>query len=291
MWRFIQFADTHLGGNTDGVGNHRLIRTLMPGVIGCLRQDIQELRPEFLVPTGDITSIQTRDAMFAARDLLDSLRTPYLPVGGNSDFQLEQSRSWFVDAFQAWLPIRDTVYSVTHRGVHFCILDPWWRWPDGTLCPFAGSEEGDYSWGLPPHQIDWLKHNLNAHSTLPTIIVCHVPTTPLPARFCREGSVDRGSLWNGELFLDQVMRHKQVKAIFSGHSHINYVERINGLTQVVTGALLEYPVEYRDIHVGNDGLEIHTRGLSDATYAARSLVEGMEWTAGEPADRTATIAF
>ncbi len=72
---------------------------------------------------------------------------------------------------------------------------------------------------------------------------------------------------------------------------MHFIEVRDGITHVCTGALPEYPTEYRDICVYEDRMEVTTRGLSDASFAARSLIPGNEWTAGEPEDRTATISL
>ena len=84
MWRFVQISDQHLGSQIDGQWNNRFLCSMMPDVIRCLKRDLTGLQPEFILATGDLSSQQTRDAMFAARDLLDSLGFPYYPMGGQS---------------------------------------------------------------------------------------------------------------------------------------------------------------------------------------------------------------
>ena len=297
MWRFVQITDPHLGSQRDGVWNNGFICTMMPDVIRCLRGDLAELDPEFILATGDISSHQTRDAMFAARDLMDSLGYPYYPMGGNHDFVVKDSRAWFVEAFHAHLPEKRTYYSFDHNNLHFAVLDPWWKWADGTLSEVSEeiiavrqqrSLEGA-RWEVPEHQLEWLNADLKENSGTATIVASHFPAVPIPERMIRPGMQNGGCLENGQILIDLLKRHPQVKAIFSGHVHLHFVERLNGLTQVCTGALPEYPTEYREIHVYADRLEVYTKGLSDTSYAARSLIPGKSWTAGEPQDRMTTI--
>lgn len=59
--------------------------------MACLAKDLKALAPDFILATGDIVSKQTREAMFEARDLMDSLGIPYYPMGGNHDFVLQDS--------------------------------------------------------------------------------------------------------------------------------------------------------------------------------------------------------
>ena len=113
MWRFVHLTDPHLGSQVDGEWNNKFLCTMMPEVMECVRKDLAEIKPDFILPTGDLASKQTREAMFEARDLMDALDTPYYPMGGNHDFVLEASRGWFLDAFEKWLILRRV--SVGHK--------------------------------------------------------------------------------------------------------------------------------------------------------------------------------
>ena len=297
MWRFVHISDPHLGSQTDGQWNNRFLCTMMPDVMRCLKRDLAKLKPDFLLVTGDIASQQTRDAMFAARDLMDGLGFPYYPMGGNHDFAMETSREWFLEAFYAHLPDQDTVYSFTHKNLHFCVLDPWWQWKDASLCPFSEKSVADSldvaasgaQWAVPPHQFAWLEEDLDSHKYLPAIIAAHYPAIPIPPRLVRPGIKDAGHLTNGSLLIEVLQQHPQVKAIMTGHIHMHCIESWDGITHVGTGALPEFPAEYRDVHVYDDRIEVHTCSLSDPSFAARSLIPGKDWTAGESGDRATVI--
>lgn len=299
MWRFVHLTDPHLASSRDGEWNNLFLCSMMPEVMRVLRHDLAQLQPEFILATGDIVSTQTREAMFEARDEMDSLGVPYWPMGGNHDFVLQESREWFLTAFQHRLPQRSTYYSFTHRNLHFCVLDAWWLWADGSLCEvspktIAASMDTGLAgarWAVPPEQFAWLEQDLSAHADVPTIVAVHYPATPLPKRLIRPGLRDGGSLENGELLLQLLTQHPHVFAIFSGHQHMHVIERTAGITQVVTGALPEFPTEYREVRVFADHVEIVTHGLSDPQYALRSLIPGRESTAGEPQDRHARVMF
>ena len=299
MWRFVQVSDTHLGSQRDGRWNNLFVCSMMPDVIRCLKRDLAALQPEFILATGDISSNQTRDGMFAARDLMDSLGFPYYPMGGNHDFVYPESRDWFREAFHAHLPTGQTYYSFDHKNLHFALLDPWWVWSDGKLSEVceravARSQEADLvgtGWAVPEEQLEWLDKDLAAHASTVTIVATHYPAIPIPDRLRRPEMKDGGYLSNGDELIRLLGRHPQVKAVVAGHVHMHFIERVNGLTHVTTGALPEYPTEYRDIQVHDDRLEIVTKGLSDTSFAGRSLTSGNDWTAGQPQDRTATIRF
>ena len=302
MWRFVHLSDPHLASERDGEWNNRFLCSMMPEVMACLSRDLGGLGPDFILATGDIVSRQTREAMFEARDLMDSLGVPYYPMGGNHDFVVPESREWFLEAFAHCLPVQETVYSFTHKNLHFCVLDAWWLWGDGTVSEVSEVSEASVSanldeslegarWIVPPHQFEWLEKDLRAHSELSTVIAVHYPLVPIPARMERPGFMNGGCLENGDFLLDLLRKHSQVKVVFSGHVHMHFIDRLGGLTQVVTGALPEYPTEYRDVRVYGDRLEIETVGLSDPSFAAGSLMAGKEWTSGGAQERTATISL
>jgi 3',5'-cyclic AMP phosphodiesterase CpdA len=299
MWRFIQISDPHLGSQLDGVWNNGFLCSMMPDVMRCLKRDLADRSIDFILVTGDIASNKSSDAVFAARDLLDSLGYPYFPMGGNHDFVIEESRQWFLEAFHAHLPEKSTFYSFTHKNLHLCVLDPWWKWSDGTLSEVseetvAARQHLDLTgarWAVPPHQLEWLAEDLKKHRELATIVTTHFPAVPIPKRLHHPGMRDGGCLDNGSELTQLLREFPQVKAIFSGHAHVHYIESNNGLTHVTTGALPEYPTEYREVQVFDDRLEVTTKGLSDTSFAARSLIPGNGWTAGEAQDRSTTIAL
>ncbi|MCC6695367.1 MAG: metallophosphoesterase [Candidatus Hydrogenedentes bacterium] len=289
MWRFVQVSDPHFAALSDGCGNNLMIHALMPEVAICLKNDLKVLDPDFVLVTGDLAAYQSRDAVYAARDLLDALQLPYYPLGGNQDFIMPRSRAWFVEAYHAHLPTGETYYSFTHENLHVCALDPWWEWEDGTLCAHRDGSSRIFRWALPPHQIEWLREDLDTHRDVATIVTLHYPLLPLPARLRRLRMLEPGYLRNGEMLRKVLAEYPQVAAVFSGHAHMHYVVEDGGITHVVTGALAEYPVEYREIEVHEDRLEVTTRGLSDKSFATRSLVLDNTWPSGQPQDRSVTI--
>ena len=124
MWRFVQISDPHLGSQTDGEWNNRFLYSMMPDVIRCLKRDLAGLQPDFILATGDLSSQQTRDAMFAARDLMDSLGFPYYHLGGNHDFLNAKTRSWFLEAFHAHLE----KHGIPHEAAIFDGSHDWNSW-------------------------------------------------------------------------------------------------------------------------------------------------------------------
>ncbi len=299
MWRFVQISDPHLGSNSDGRWNNNFVCTMMPDVMGCLRRDLARLKPDFILATGDLASQPTRDAMFVARDFMDWLGYPYYPMGGNHDFVVEESRDWFREAFHAHLPSPEMHYSFDHENLHFCVLDPYWIWSDGSLHGYSEKYVDELMqtvndrphWMVPETQLAWLEEDLKRNASKPTIIASHYPAVPIPERTLRPGIMNAGELDNGGEVIEVLKRHPQVRAVLSGHFHMNLVVQEGGLTHVITSALPEYPTEYRDVCVYEDRMEIKSVGLSDPSFSTRSLRPGGSFTAGQPCDRLVTISL
>lgn len=297
MWRFVHLSDPHLASERDGEWNNRFLCSMMPEVMACLARDLRKIAPDFILATGDIASQQTREAMLSARDLMDSLGFPYYPMGGNHDFVLPDSRAWFLEAFAHQLPAEATYYAFEHKNLRFLVLDPWWLWSDGTLSQIsertvAARMDRDLKgarWVVPPDQLAWLEAELQQKPEMPVLIAVHFPVLRIPDRLRRPDLRDGGCLENGDQFLDLLAEYPQVRAIFSGHVHLHFMEAQKGITQVVTGALPEYPVEYRVVEVHDDYLGISTHGLSDGEFARRSLIAEKHWTRGESQDRQAVV--
>ncbi|MFO7774178.1 MAG: metallophosphoesterase [Candidatus Hydrogenedentota bacterium] len=293
MWRFLQISDLHFGDTPYSYAINYSMHRQIPEIMHCLRKDAPQLEPDFLVATGDLTNQGGYDAVFAGRDLLDFLDLPYYPLGGDADFRDPESRTWFIEAYSGHLPLADTVYSFTHKNLHFCVLDPWRLWPDGSLAPIMTDEKTDEDvWAIPPHQLHWLEDDLRSHQYIATVVLLHYPVLPIPERVNPyDHGNRRGRIVKEHLLLDLLANHEQVKLLLTGHTHYHCIRSHRGLTEISTGAMVEYPVEYRDFHVYDDRIEVYTHGLSEGRFAQQSLIEGREWPSGSAGDRENVIAL
>ena len=296
-WHFVHLSDPHLSSTHDGVWNSRFLCTMMPDLMARLGEDLRALRPDFLLVTGDIVSVKTREGMLAARDGLESLGVPYYPLGGNHDFVLPESREWFLEAFEHRLPERRTFYGFEHRNLRFHVLDAWWEWLDGELHPVPqdkSAEEMDEDlkglrWGIPGEQFAWLEERLSRPFAGADVVAVHYPSVRVPDRLRFEGFRDGGALVNGERLLALMDRFPRARAVFSGHVHVHFAETLGQVTQVTTGSLPEYPSEYRVVRVFEDRMEAVATPLSDLSFARRSFLPGRELAAGQPQDRSVVI--
>lgn len=287
--RFAQISDLHLGGA--GTGNWPN-RTLLDHAAVLTGEVIAALNaaPDFVVVTGDLTEHGDARGFALARALLDRLRMPYYVVPGNHDVLPPDARDHFRAAFVGRLS-GERLFGAWEAGGVRCVgLDPWWHHPDD------GEREawstGHHAAALPTEQLRWLAAELRAHPRQPTLVFLHYPLVPIAARFRVHRPQDAGHLQNGAAVLSLLGGHPQVRAVFCGHQHFHQITREptagGGLLHCQLGAMVEYPLAWREVTVDARWLTIATRPAPAGELRARSLA-GAPWVCGDEEDRAARI--
>ena len=85
--------------------------------------------------------------------------------------------------------------------------------------------------------------DLGVHEGQPAIVACHYPAIGIPERMRRPGMADAGCLENGGDLIAVLRNHPNVRAMFSGHLHMNIIEFVESVMHVTTSALPEFPTE------------------------------------------------
>lgn len=135
-------------------------------------------------------------------------------------------------------------YSFDRGGVHFVVLDANYR-SDSDSDPYA---PGNYSWNVnyvPPGQRAWLEADLAA-TDLPTLVFCHYRLDAAGGDYAVNNAAAVRSI---------LETSGKVKAVFTGHQHINGLQRVNGIPYCLMMAMTEgqYPTTaYALISVRSD---------------------------------------
>ncbi|MFZ1306389.1 MAG: metallophosphoesterase, partial [Ferruginibacter sp.] len=148
-FRFAFLSDTHIG-SPDGKAEEDLRRTV---------QDINNSNDiEFVVITGDITELGTREELPRAKKILDSLKLKYYIIPGNHDVGWSESGGMdFISTFGS------DRFAFDHRGIRFiaCSSGPYVRMSDGHI---------------PRDAMTWMKNILDTtHVNMPVIFLNHYP--------------------------------------------------------------------------------------------------------------------
>ena len=196
-----------------------------------------EVRPDFLIHTGDISEGGDILSLKQAKSLLGKLNCPYYTVMGDhdlgcsySDFNRDRSNCNYAKAFGK------RCSSFDHKGWHVIVL------------------------GIYPNQeeLDWLRNNLARSKECPTILATH-----------RLVVADKFTCWLGKKYSgcsmimpkakeveDILKNYSNVKMVLSGHIHSNFRWNRDGVSFISTAALAEVPHQFRLFRVYPDKIKI-----------------------------------
>ena len=214
----------------------------------------QEIKPDFLIHTGDLTERGKLSNLKKVKELLDRLNCPYYPVMGDHDLggysysNFNRSDCDYVKVFG------QRSYSFDYQNWHIIILS---IYPDD-------------------EELNWLKNDLSENAEKPVIFATH-----------RLVITDRFTLWLAKKYLGvellmpraeeviTILKNCQnvnpvrnsskdslsgisngVKVVLSGHCHSNFRWDRYGISFISTAALLEVPHQFRFFQVYRDRIVI-----------------------------------
>lgn len=131
------------------------------------------------------------------------------------------------------LGLKERYYSFDHDAWHFVVLDD-----------IQPAEDRDYIVKLDDEQFVWLKDDLAAHKSRPTVILSHAPILGVAAYF--DGNNNLGGDWkisgsnvhiDAPRFKSLFKKNPQVKLCLSGHTHLIDQVLYNGVQYANDGAV------------------------------------------------------
>ena len=316
--RFAVISDTHFfapGRGHDSVWWNRALHTRTGEIGECLVKTIAALTPDFVIHCGDITGRCDMENWHSGMVVMDRLPCPWYGVIGNHDTWYPGVREAFSAHFG--LPRDRCFHAKILGGVCFVFLDCcYWQADDGTFSAWLDKELFDSGriegMSIPPEELQWLESLLEEVRDLPVCLVSHAPLgfKPLyPARTLPKGesavpegtpllAFNRACGRTGDIVNRADVRHllkkfDSVKLAVSGHVHINDLHTEDGIAFIQTGAMREWPFEFRMIDVKDGIASVTTHGLNNSAFKDESFVKewGNSWIAGEAAEREFSVAL
>ena len=232
--RFGAFADSHYA---EMVYGNRHCQDSTAKLSACLER-YRERDLDFVICLGDlIDKAEDRDTelgyLTRMREVLAGFSGDKHCVVGNHDVAT-LTKGEFLEHCG---PGRPAFYSFDLKGVHFVVLDG--------NCHEDGSDfsAGNFSWDeawLAETQLEWLRRDLAAAHSLPTIVFCH---ENLDHQLWNE-SLDPHVLRNAEQVRELLEAAGNVRAVIQGHYHPGRFATQNSIAYVslramVVGAGLE----------------------------------------------------
>ncbi len=248
LFVFAAVADPHVVEESrSGHDDARYLKALTIS-LKLLRNSVQDInghRPpvDFVIVLGDISDHGYLRELQLAKAVLDSLSPPYYPVRGNHDARQDYWEMVFGE---------DRLnYAFDHEAFHFVIVD----------CCVAGRGGPEVRWGEDARE--WLRQDLQAHSTMPTFFFNHAnlyERTWSAAFDQREVYGVHGGADELRAILSEA---GNVVAAVSGHVHANRLEIHEGLPCVEVGATCIARSSVRYFYVYRDRTEMISEYLSD----------------------------
>jgi len=300
MFSFVILTDSHVHAQPskdDVWWNIILVRNGLE-ILSIAVDDTNALKPDFVVHCGDVTDAGDTPSFRAAGEILRRLNCPLYFTPGNHDTEYDGAR----EQAGALLNVPGPPFyrTITHQGWRLLFIDTsYWIHLDGSVDEYVDRSQLKDIY-IPDSQVDWVRRQLQDDPHTPTICFTHTMLTLRDAypggTLPHDGTkVDRISLELLGRSICQNPRLKTVlteydciKAVFSGHGHRHDCIVQGSTLFCQTGALAEYPNEFRLVHVYLDRMDIQVVPLSRGNFPELSYQphKGNHWLAGRPQDRT-----
>lgn len=248
LFTFATFSDNHFKPDGMSWPDGRYFRRCA-NVHACLVGDLNRAAPDFIINKGDLTDVYDRYRLRAYRETVRGLEPPTHCIPGNHDHL--RNKDFTAD----WLDFAGTeqVYrSFDHKGFHFVLLDTCW----------TGEQERGY---LGKKQIAWLEDDLERNASKRALIFTHHPAN---------GDVQENRVIHDHAeFQKAISRYPNVEAVFSAHTHRNYITRSDltpEIPYIETAAVIQHPMGYNLYQVTPSGIKQVFKKLSDISLSEES---------------------
>jgi len=168
---------------------------------------------DFIIITGDLTSLGKRDELLEAKKVLDQSSFKYYSIPGNHDLWWSQkfNEDVFGEVFgQHFQSFKD-------KGVKFILVD-----------------NGSYL-GVDEKQMEWIENEVVECAQITCLVFMHMPLNhPSSVHIMGEDSPEVASQ---AAELVKLLVENKVKELFAGHLHFSSEYELQGLQTTVVGAL------------------------------------------------------
>lgn len=274
--RFAVLTDPHVGSTMQNQWHNRFLTDRPEETLASAVAAVNAAGPEFVLVTGDLSDLASDEELSMARATLDGLAAPWIVCRGNHDQHESGDRSVFARLFgdRAPLGLVDVPLLPLPDGVTMLAFDADW------------GRDGD-SWKvwIPEEQLAAAEASLRDTRPDLLIVACHFP-------FVRQSEYVRsrdpegknaGTLWEGERALERLAPLAGTLLCFTGHQHFHHIVTGANWLHCTTGALAEYPAEFRLVTTGPDGVTIRTLPAAPEIVAVNP--PAVTWVQGRPEDR------
>lgn len=235
--KFVQVTDSHFT-QTNPYSEEVLKATI---------NDINSLSGvQFVVFTGDNIDKPNQEELVKFVNIANKLKMPYYMIIGNHDVFKSNGMSK-----------QEYIQTIRDNNFLYRIKTPNYTFKKGDLVFIVVDGAKEVIPGTVGYYKDdtlkWLEKNLKKHSKKQVIILQHFPLIePRASKSHRT--------YEGEKYLEMLKKYSNVKAVISGHYHVNHEKMQDGIYHISSPSLLVQPNQYKIIDI------ITTKGFSTMIY-------------------------
>ncbi len=271
---FIHITDIHfnIGNYEKGDPNKIRVRLL---------QDITQLKPEFVIFTGDLALSPANydvDYPYHYEKFVENINSPFFTIPGNHDLDYLETEKGDIDGVDYWRVTYGPFYnSFDYGGIHFLGMNTH-DWPD-SYRKIQGVEGDSLGLGrtavIGDRQWAWIKEDVNkaAQRGYKILAFTHIPVEFLQGGAKLGNATEKMEGPSASQFIS-FMNKFGISQVYVGHVHFNSERKLGGAAvEVITeGAGIDTKKTkdphwgFRIVHVREGkvvGSDIHEIGFED----------------------------
>jgi predicted MPP superfamily phosphohydrolase len=273
--------DLHVGGPQGGGFQNPFLTTDAASLIAPAVEAINAFSPDLVLIPGDLTHDATLEQLRQVLRCLDDLNAPFLACRGNHDRETGESKERFDLALGA--RARAGITAGSDAGLTdataILVLESSWHKdgqpyePDNP--PLAVIDDGLAEQVLT--DLDRIRPDL-------LLVVSHYPLISQADYVHISDGRYAGHVEGGGNFIRELTDRAGAVVVFCGHNHYHHIMCGERWLQCATGALIEYPAEFRLVTIENGSITIETTTAAQEVLA-KAPTPKHPWVHGRPEDR------
>lgn len=281
--RIAVMNDLHIGGPVGGGFQNLFLTGDATTIVNPAVDAINRAGPDLVLIPGDLTHDATSEQLETIAGCLERLDAPWLACKGNHDRETPDA----VARFDAVIG-RHARPGITRGGElglpeNLAVLVLESAWGDGDAYTPDGAALAVPDAGL----IDTALGDLDSQPPDLLLVVSHYPLLSQAGYVASCDGKYAGHVQDGEAILNDLTARAGAVICFCGHNHYHHIISGDRWLQCATGALAEFPSEFRLVSIGENGVQIRTTTASQPVLEAAPPPE-FPWVAGRAEDRTFT---
>jgi 3',5'-cyclic-AMP phosphodiesterase len=237
--KFVQITDDHFNPFSDRV-NLRMVKYSKDLLEDAIAQINDMSGINFVIFTGDLADAADANLHVLFSKEANTLKVPWYWTTGNHDLSQSgvslgrKNLLKLMNKYNKYIQPESTCYSFSKGGVLFFAMDG--------ASDTISTAKGQFS----KECLGFLDRELTAHGDMPAVIFQHFPLVyPLKS--------ETHEVVNQVEYLALLDKHPNVKALFSGHYHVDRIQTRNNVLHVSSPALVQYPCAFRVVTLTRTG--------------------------------------